>query len=59
MSITSPLIYGAPCFIALIILELSYSQTHKRRDIYVWKDLFSNLTFGVATAIYYPHFSKL
>jgi len=42
MDLTNPLIYGVPCFIALILLELTYSHTHGDEDLYVWKDLMAS-----------------
>ena len=50
MNFTNPLVYGAPLFIALILLELSYSKITKK-DLYQWKDLFASLTIGVGSAI--------
>ncbi len=51
MEITNPLVYGVPCFIAFIILELAYSKTHGDDHIYHWKDLFASGFMGVGSAI--------
>ena len=37
MDFTNPLVYGAPAFIAFILLELTYSKTHGDDDLYDWK----------------------
>lgn len=50
MNFTNPLVYGAPLFIALILLELSYSKITKK-DLYQWKDLFASLTIGIGSAL--------
>jgi len=54
MNFANPLVYAAPCFIALILLEISYSRTHNNKSLYNWKDLGASLTFGIATAIIDP-----
>ena len=58
MDFTNPLVYGVPCFLGLILLELSYSKHHKKkikdRDLYQWKDLGASLTMGVGSAIIAP-----
>ncbi|MGB7395172.1 MAG: sterol desaturase family protein [Pricia sp.] len=54
MDFTNPLIYGVPCFIAFILLELTYSHTHGDEDLYVWKDLFASGAMGVGSAILGP-----
>ena len=54
MNFTNPLIYGVPCFLGLILLELTYSKHQKKeekRSLYKWKDLASSLTMGVGSAI--------
>lgn len=51
MEITNPLVYGVPCFIAFIILELAYSKTNGDDHIYHWKDLFASGFMGVGSAI--------
>ena len=50
MQITDPLVYGVPCFIAFIILELAYSKTKGDHHIYSWKDLFASGFMGVGSA---------
>ena len=54
MDITNPLIYGVPCFIAFILLEITYSHTHGDEDLYVWKDLMASGAMGVGSAILGP-----
>ncbi|WP_282165158.1 sterol desaturase family protein [Cellulophaga baltica] len=52
MELTNPLVYGAPCFIIFILLELTYSKNHdEHRDLYDWKDLFASGFMGVGSAI--------
>jgi len=47
MDFTNPLVYGVPCFLALILLELTYSRSHdhghKHKDLYDNKDLKASL----------------
>lgn len=50
MDFTNPLVYGVPCFIAFIILELAYSKTHGDDHLYHWKDLFASGFMGVGSA---------
>lgn len=54
MDFADPLVYGVPCFLALILLEFSYSQHNKNKDLYVWKDFIASGSMGVATAILSP-----
>ncbi|MGJ8737090.1 sterol desaturase family protein [Zobellia laminariae] len=54
MDLTNPLIYGVPCFLAFILLEISYSHTHGDKDLYVWKDFFASGAMGVGSAILGP-----
>lgn len=54
MDFTNPVVYGVPCFIGLIILELAYSKTHSNKGLYHWKDLFSSLSMGIGSAILAP-----
>ncbi|VAW17370.1 Fatty acid hydroxylase family (carotene hydroxylase/sterol desaturase) [hydrothermal vent metagenome] len=54
MDFTNPLVYGAPCFIAFILLELAYSKTHGKEGLYAWKDLFASSFMGVGSAIIAP-----
>ena len=51
MDFTNPLVYGAPCFLGLILLELTYSKHGSKKDLYEWKDLASSLSIGVGSAI--------
>jgi len=54
MNPTSPLVYGAPVFIALILLEITYSRSHNNKNLYDFKDLGASAFFGIATAIIDP-----
>ncbi|MFX0557083.1 sterol desaturase family protein [Maribacter sp. CXY002] len=54
MDLTNPLIYGVPCFIAFILLEITYSYTHGDKDLYVWKDLMASGAMGIGSAILGP-----
>jgi sterol desaturase/sphingolipid hydroxylase (fatty acid hydroxylase superfamily) len=56
MDLTNPLVYGVPCFIAFILLELTYSKTHGDDELYDWKDLFASGFMGVGSAIIGPLF---
>lgn len=51
MEFTNPLVYGAPCFISFILLELSYSKLTGRKDLYKRKDFFASLLIGSGSAI--------
>jgi sterol desaturase/sphingolipid hydroxylase (fatty acid hydroxylase superfamily) len=59
MTFTNPLIYGVPCFIALIILELIYSKTHGDDHLYNWKDLFASGAMGIGAALIGPIFKVI
>ncbi len=54
MDFTNPLVYGVPCFIAFILLELTYSHTHGDEDLYDWRDLLASGAMGVGSAILGP-----
>lgn len=57
MDFTNPLVYGVPCFLGLILVELSYSKHHKkekRKELYKWKDLAASLTMGIGSTILAP-----
>jgi len=51
MDFTNPLVYGVPCFLGLILLELTYSKHTNNKDLYQWKDLLSSLSLGVGSAV--------
>ncbi|KAF2518366.1 sterol desaturase family protein [Flavobacterium salilacus subsp. salilacus] len=51
MNFTNPLVYGVPCFLGLILLELSYSKLTTRKSLYNWKDLASSLSIGLGSAV--------
>ncbi|HZH69735.1 MAG TPA: sterol desaturase family protein [Flavobacteriaceae bacterium] len=50
MDFTNPLVYGVPCFLGLILLELTYSKHTNNKDLYKWKDLSASLAIGVGSA---------
>lgn len=54
MDFTNPLVYGAPAFIAFILLELTYSKTHGDDDLYDWKDFAASSAMGIGSAIIGP-----
>lgn len=57
MDFTNPLVYGVPCFLGLILLELSYSKHHKEersQKLYNWKDLAASLSMGIGSAVLAP-----
>lgn len=55
MDFTNPLVYGVPCFLGLILLELTYSKTStNKKDLYHWKDLASSLAMGIGSAVLAP-----
>lgn len=51
MDFTNPLVYGVPCFLGLILLELTYSKHTNNKDLYKWKDLTASLSIGVGSAV--------
>jgi sterol desaturase/sphingolipid hydroxylase (fatty acid hydroxylase superfamily) len=51
MTFTNPLVYGVPCFLALILLELTYSKSHDHKELYHRKDLISSLKIGVGSSV--------
>ena len=36
MDFTNPLVYGVPCFLGLILLELTYSKNTAKKELYKW-----------------------
>ena len=54
MDFTNPLVYGVPCFLALILVELTYSKSYNNKNLYEWKDLGASLFMGVGSAIIAP-----
>ncbi len=54
MDFTNPLIYGVPCFLGLILVELTYSIHNKHDQLYNWKDLAASLTMGVGSTLIAP-----
>ena len=57
MDFTNPLVYGVPCFLGLILVELAYSKHHKKEEnkkLYKWKDLTASLIMGIGSAILAP-----
>ncbi len=53
MSFTNPLVWGAPLFIVLVLIELAYSKAHDD-DLYHWKDLFASGAMGLGAALITP-----
>ena len=51
MDFTNPLVYGVPFFLGLILLELTYSKTKDKKNLYNWRDLASSLSIGVGSAV--------
>lgn len=54
MDFTNPLVYGVPCFLGLILVELTYSKTHDHENLYNWKDLGSSLFMGIGSVVLAP-----
>lgn len=54
MDFTNPLIYGVPCFLGLILVELTYSKHHDNDELYHWKDLGASLTMGMGSTLIAP-----
>ena len=54
MDITNPLVWGAPCFILLVIIELAYSKIQGHEDLYTWKDLFASGSMGMGAVLITP-----
>lgn len=51
MDFTNPLVYGVPCFLGLILLELTYSKQTNNKNLYKWKDLTASLALGVGSVV--------
>ena len=51
MDFTNPLVYGVPCFLCFIALELTYSKVFDDKKLYKWKDLVSSLSLGIGSVI--------
>lgn len=51
---TNPLLWGVPCFVALVLLELAYSKSHNNSKLYETKDLFASSSMGLGTVILAP-----
>lgn len=54
MEFINPLVWGVPCFVALVLLELTYSKTHDNKELYNIKDLFSSTSMGLGAVILAP-----
>lgn len=54
LELVNPLTWGVPCFIALVLLELSYSKTHDNDELYQWKDLFASSAMGLGSVVIAP-----
>jgi hypothetical protein len=51
MDFTNPLVYGVPCFLGFIAIELTYSKAFDDKQLYKWKDLVSSLSLGIGSAV--------
>ncbi len=51
MDFTNPLVYGVPCFLAFIALELTYSKVFDDKKLYKWKDLVASVSLGIGSVI--------
>ena len=51
MNISNPLIYAAPAFIGLILLEASVSELFGDKKLYKAKDFSSSLFIGIGTLV--------
>jgi sterol desaturase/sphingolipid hydroxylase (fatty acid hydroxylase superfamily) len=57
MDFTNPLVYGVPCFLGLILVELAYSKHSKKakkKQLYFWNDFAASMTMGIGSAILAP-----
>ncbi|GAB1857103.1 sterol desaturase family protein [Flavobacteriaceae bacterium MHTCC 0001] len=54
MDFTNPLVYGVPCFLGFILVELTYSKTHDNENLYNWKDLGASLFMGIGSVVIAP-----
>ena len=56
MDIINPLVYGVPCFLILIAVELLHSKKHKNGDpnLYQFKDMFTSMGMGLGAVILAP-----
>lgn len=57
MEFIGPLTYAVPCFLAFILLELTYSKSHDHEghhDLYDWKDLAASFSVGFGSALLTP-----
>ena len=54
MSLTNPLVWGVPCFVVLIIIEILYSKSQDHDDLYEWKDFFTSGAMGLGTVALAP-----
>ncbi|WP_020526168.1 sterol desaturase family protein [Flexithrix dorotheae] len=50
MEITNPLIFGVPCFILLIIIEIIFSLKYDR-ELYQWKDFAASTSMGAGAVV--------
>ena len=51
MDLTNPLVYGIPCFLGFIAIELTYSKAFEDKQLYKWRDFISSLSLGVGSII--------
>ncbi len=50
ISLTNPLIYGVPAFVALIVVEIILSLKYDR-ELYQWKDFGSSVSMGAGAVV--------
>ena len=50
----NPLVWGVPCFVVLVLLELAYSKTHDNKSLYDWKDLATSSAMGLGSVLLAP-----
>ncbi|MCT8340289.1 sterol desaturase family protein [Flavobacteriaceae bacterium TK19130] len=51
MDFTNPLVYGVPCFLGFIAIELTYSKVFDNKRLYKWKDLRSSVFLGIGSVV--------
>ena len=54
LDLVNPLVWGVPCFAAMLLLELTYTKVWGDKEIYEWKDMFSSLGMGLGSVILTP-----
>lgn len=54
LELVNPMLWGIPCFLALVLLELAYSKTHDNEELYQWKDLVASFSMGLGSVLISP-----